>query len=331
MPTHRRLILAGDIGGTKTNLALFADGETDRAVAQATFASADYPDLETMVREFLGQHDKIAQRAAFGVAGPVLGGRANLTKLDWLVDREALRQAFGFEAVAVVNDLVATAQGLALLTPAELLVLNQGQGVEHGPQAVIAPGTGLGEAMMFWDGSRYQVQATEGGHALFSPATGEHLQLAEYLFAKHGAVSFDRIASGRGLPEIYAFVKETGHYSEPPWLAEAMVTSDPSPLIAQAAMDPAGADPLCLAAVRLLTEIVAVETANLALKALATGGLYIGGGIPPKIAPIFQAHFMPAFLGNRQLKSLLNAMPVRLILNPHTALLGAARLAMSPP
>jgi glucokinase len=329
MPTHRPLILAGDIGGTKTNLALFIDGDVTTPVAQASFASGLYPDLSIIVREFLTMHGMKAQRAAFGVAGPVLKGRAKITKLNWLVDREAMAAAFGFEEVVLVNDLVATAHGIAVLPESDLMVLNQGLGIEHGPQVVIAPGTGLGEALMFWDGVRYQIQGTEGGHALFSPATREHLQLANFLFAKYGAVSFDFIASGRGLPLIYSFLQEQGRFAEPPWLAQALAEGDPSPTIAQAALDPAGADPLCLATMRILVEILAVEAANLALKALATGGLFIGGGIPPRIAPIFQQHFMNSFLDQRELNGLLAAMPVHLIMNPHTALLGAARLAMT--
>lgn len=329
MPTNTRLILAGDVGGTKTDLAVFQEGELGAPVALASFGSSLYPDLESMVREFLAAHGLTVQRAAFGVAGPVLAGRAKITKLDWVVDQQALREEFRWEEVVVVNDLVATAQGIGCLPARDLIPLNRGEGVEHGPQVVIAPGTGLGEALMFWDGTHYQVHPTEGGHALFSPATREQLALAAFLFERHGAVSFDFIASGRGLPLIYAFLKHEGRYAEPAWLAEALAGSDPSPVIAQAALAPQGADPLCLAAVRLLVEIVAVESANLALKALATGGLFVGGGIPPRIAPLFQEHFLATFIGQGPLKGLLAAMPVHLIMNPRTALLGAARLAMS--
>lgn len=326
MATNRPLILAGDIGGTKTNLAVFREGELQRPLAQATFASSDYADLEIMVGEFLAGSGLVVQRAAFGVAGPVLHGRAKITKLTWVVDQEVIRARFKLTEVIVVNDLVATAHGIAALTKDDLICLNRGEPDLHGPVAVIAPGTGLGEAMMFWDGARYQAHATEGGHGLFSPASRQHLALADFLFDRHGAVSFDLIASGRGLPLIYDFLKHQGAHQEPDWLAEALRAGDPSPVITKAALDPGAPNPLCLDALRLLVEIIAVECRNLAFKSLSTGGLFIGGGIPPRIAPVFNDHFLEAFLGQGVLRGLLAAMPVQLITNPQTALLGAARL-----
>lgn len=324
------LILAGDIGGTKTNLALFADGKPSEPVVEASFASSGYADLETMVTEFLDGCGLSAQRAAFGVAGPVINGCAKITKLPWLIKAEAIKTAFAFSDVLVVNDLVATAHGIAALPESDLLCLNQGLAVEHGPLAVIAPGTGLGEAMMFWDGnSRYQAQATEGGHALFSPANQQQLALAGFLHQRFGAVSFDLMASGRGLPLIYDFLKQTGGFDEPAWLAQSLMVSDPAAVISRAALEQEKADPLCLAALRLFVEIIAVEAANLALKSLSTGGLFIGGGIPPRIVPIFRDVFLPAFIGQGLLRELLAAMPIHLITNPKTALLGAARLAMA--
>ena len=329
MESNTRLVLAGDVGGTKTELAIYQDGDCYEPLVRESFASASYCDLESMVREFLASKGLVVRRAAFGVAGPVLAGRAKITKLDWVVDRQQFLKTFELEEVAVVNDLVATAHGIAALPTTDLVTLNQGQRVEHGPLAVIAAGTGLGEALMFWDGHRYQACATEGGHAFFSPASREHLALASYLHDLYGPVSFDFLASGRGLPLIYDFLLTTGPYEAPAWLVAAMAVGDPSPAIARAALDPGGASPLCLAAVRILVELLAVESANLALKTLSTGGLYLGGGIPPKLAPLFEKHFMATFLGHRQLREILAAMPVYLIMNPQTALLGAARLAMA--
>lgn len=323
------LILAGDIGGTKTNLALFSDGKPGAPVLEATFASRDYADLETMVTEFLGGSGLCARRAAFGVAGPVINGCAKITKLPWMIKEQALKTAFAFSDVLVVNDLMATAHGIAALSESDLICLNQGLAVEHGALAIIAPGTGLGEAMMFWDGSRYQAQATEGGHALFSPANEQQLALAGFLYQRLGAVSFDLMASGRGLPLIYEFVKQTGGFEEPAWLAQSLSESDPAAVISQAALDQHKANPLCLAALRLFVEIIAVESANLALKSLSTGGLFVGGGIPPRIIPVFREVFVQAFTGQRLLRELLAAMPIHLITNPKTALLGAARLAMT--
>jgi glucokinase len=330
MTTNKPFILAGDIGGTKTNLAVFAEGDLQRPLAQATFASSDHADLESMVSEFLAGSGLAVQRAAFGVAGPVLHGRAKITKLTWVVDQEGLRARFALTRVLVVNDLVATAHGIAALSKDDLICLNQGVPDRHGPMAIIAPGTGLGEALMFWDGARYQAHATEGGHSLFSPASRQHLALADFLFDRHGAVSFDFIASGRGLPLIYDFLKHQGVHEEPDWLAEALRAGDPSPVITKAALDPGSPNPLCLDALRLLVEIIAVECRNLAFKSLSTGGLFIGGGIPPRIASVFADHFLPSFIGQGPLQGLLAAMPVQLITNPQTALLGAALLAGAP-
>ena len=330
MLTKEPLILAGDIGGTKTNLAVFADGNPRKPLCEASFASIAYADLETMVAEFLGSCGLTVHRAAFGVAGPVIEGWAKVTKLSWLIKPEAIMKAFALSDVVVVNDLVSTAHGIAALADHDLICLNQGRAVKHGPLAVIAPGTGLGEALMFWDGSRYRAQPTEGGHALFSPASRQQLALADFLFDRVGVVSFDLLASGRGLPLIYEFLKQTGVYAEPEWLAQELtIASDPASVISLAALEAEAAEPLCHAALQLFVEIIAVEAANLALKSLSTGGLFIGGGIPPRIVPIFRDGFLPAFIGQGVMRELLNAMPIHLITNPKTALLGAARLAMT--
>ncbi len=329
MSTKTSLILAGDIGGTKTNLAVFADGNPLTPVAEASFASSAYGDLETMVAEFLASRGLTVQRAAFGVAGPVIDGRAKITKLPWVIEQKKIQQTFDLYGVVVVNDLVATANGIGVLPETDLICLNRGLPVKHGALAVIAPGTGLGEAMMFWDGQRYQAQATEGGHALFSPATRQQLAMAAFLYERFGAVSFDFLASGRGLPLIYDFLKQDGDYDEPAWLAEAMAKGDPAPVISKAGLDAETVNPLCRAVLRLFVEVLAVESANLALKALSTGGLFIGGGIPPQIVPVFLEAFVPAFIGQGPLRELLAAMPIQLITNPKTALLGAAHLAMT--
>lgn len=320
------MILAGDIGGTKTNLAVFADDNDQQAVAEASFRSLDYPNLESMIAAFLAGRGLAVRRAAFGVAGPVIEGRARITKLPWVIEAAAIQRAFALDEVVLVNDLVATGYGLACLPPGELLCLQEGQAVGHGPQAVIAPGTGLGEALLFWDGQGYRPQATEGGHALFSPANQQQLALANFLFAKHGSLPYDTLASGRGLPLLYAFLQEESHFQAPPGLTQAMAEGDPAPLISQAALAADSPDPLCLATLRLFVEILAVEAANLAFKALSTGGLYLAGGIPPRMIAVFQEFFVPAFIGQRPLADLLAAMPIHLVTNPKTALLGAARL-----
>lgn len=328
MATKAPLLLAGDIGGTKTNLAVFTQEDTIRPLAEASFPSAGYGGLETMITEFLKASGLTVDRAAFGVAGPVIEGRAKITKLPWLIDSKSIRTAFHLSEVVVVNDLVATAYGIDSLPDGDLLCLNQGRPVKNGPLAIIAPGTGLGEAMMFWDGQRYQPQATEGGHGLFSPVNRQQLALANFVFEQKGAVTFDLLVSGRGLPLIYDFLKQEGGHDEPSWLTKAMSDGDPAPVISNAALGATSANPLCLATLRLFVEILAVEAANLALKTLSTGGLYIGGGIPPRITPIFRDIFMSAFIDQRSLPDILAAMPIHLIINPKTALLGAARLAL---
>jgi len=327
MLTNKPLILAGDIGGTKTNLAVFAAGNSC-PLAETTFPSMDYADLESMISAFLADKGLPVKRAAFGVAGPVIEGRAKITKLPWLIEAAAIKRAFALEEVVLVNDLVATGHGLACLPPGDLLCLQQGEAVIHGPLSVIAPGTGLGEAMLFWhEQEGYQPQATEGGQALFSPATQQQLALANFLFPSHGAVTYDLLSSGRGLPLIFAFLQAEGRYGPPPsWLVEALGSADPASLISQAALDALSPNPLCLASLRLFVEILAVESANLAFKALSTGGLYLAGGIPPRMVAVFAEVFVPAFIGQRPLGELLAAMPVHLVTNPKTALLGAARL-----
>ncbi len=320
------LILAGDVGGTKTNLAVFTSELERPPLAQASFVSREHAGLEEMAAKFLSGAGLKAQRAAFGVAGPVFAGRAQITKLSWGVDARAIKTALGLEAVTVVNDLVATAGGIEALDDADLLNLNPAaRPEERGSRAVIAPGTGLGEAMMFWEGDGYRAQATEGGHALFSPASREQLALAEFLFPARGAVSFDLLASGRGLPLLYEFIKETGGFPRSFWLDEAGGDALAS-AITQAALGLA--NPLCLATLKLFVEILAVEARNLALKSLSTGGVFVGGGIPPRMPQIFRDAFRAAFVGSSgPMRELLAAMPVWLILNPYTALLGAARLA----
>lgn len=327
MAIETPLLLAGDIGGTKTNLAIFAPENPLQPLAEASFPSAAYDSLETMLNEFLTAFGLTVDRAAFGVAGPVIEGRAKITKLPWVIDSKSIETSFHLSKVILANDLVATAHGIDNLPDSDLVCLNQGRPIKHGPLAIIAPGTGLGEAMMFWDGKSYQPQATEGGHALFSPANRQQLALATFLFDQYGPVTFDLLASGRGLPLIYNFLKQEGNHDEPSWLAKAMAEGDPGPVISNAALDTTSANPLCLATLRLFVEVLAVEAANLAFKALSTGGIFIGGGIPPRITPIFRDVFMSAFIGRRSLHDLLAAMPIHLITNPKTALLGAARLA----
>jgi glucokinase len=321
------MLLAGDIGGTKTNLAVFSPEAGPRApLAEAIFSSTDYPSLEAVAREFLAQVDLDVERASFGVAGPVVAGRARVTNLPWVIDEAQLREALGLSSVRLLNDLESIANAIPFLEPADLHTLNEGQPEPGGAMAVIAPGTGLGEAYLTWDGAHYRAHASEGGHAGFAPANSLEVNLLRYLQGRFEHVSCERVCSGIGIPNIYAFLKDGGSYLEPDWLAEQLVASDdPTPVIVNAALDREEACEICIAALDTFVSILGAEAGNLALKVLSTGGVYLGGGIPPRILPVLeQGRFMEAFCDKGRMSDLLARMPVLVILNPKVALLGAA-------
>ena len=321
------MLLAGDIGGTKTTLAVFSPEKGWRVPeAEATFPSADYPSLEALVQEFLAQHNFAINRASFGVAGPVVAGHANITNLPWVMDETQLQQALHIPSVRLLNDLDAIAHGVPYLQQQDLHTINTGQAVSKGAIAVIAPGTGLGEAFLTWDGSRYRAHTSEGGHADFAPANSFQMDLLRYLLTRFPHVSFERVCSGKGLPNIYDFLKDSGYAEEPPWLAEQLVaTHDRSPIITSNALDEENACELCIATLKTFVSILAAEAGNLALKVLATGGVYIGGGILPRILSYLDSErFMKTFTHKGRFTQLLAQMPVHVILNPGVALLGAA-------
>jgi glucokinase len=321
------MLLAGDIGGTKTNLAVFSS-ETGwrKPNAEATFSSVNYPDLESLVHEFLGQHDFTIDRASFGVAGPVVAGHASITNLPWMMDEHQLQQALHIPSVRLLNDLDAIAHSVPHLESQDLYTLNEGQRVSGGAIAVIAPGTGLGEAFLTWDGSQYQAHTSEGGHVDFAPANTFQIELLRYLMVRFPHVSYERICSGKGLPNIYDYLKDAGYAEEPQWLAEQLATTlDRSPIIVNNALDKDSACELCITTLNTFVSILASEASNLALKVLATGGVFIGGGIPPRILSYLQdKQFMQAFTHKGRFTQMLAQMPVHVILNPKVALLGAA-------
>jgi len=320
------MLLAGDIGGTKTTLALYDQATGPRSpLAQSTFRSAEYSGLAEMARRFLGLQDATVERACFGIAGPVLAGRAALTNLAWSdLDEVELADALHIPNVRLINDVEAIAWAVTSLQPADLLALNDAPAEASGSIAVIAPGTGLGEAYLTWDGARYRAHACEGGHADFAPANLQQAGLARFLLGRFEHVSCERVCSGLGLPNIYAFLKESGRFPEPAWLAQRLAgAADLTPIIVQAAL--AGESSLCQATLDLFVEALGAEAGNLALKILATGGVYVGGGIPPRILPALQSGgFMPAFLNKGRMSRLLAGMPVHVILHAQAALLGAA-------
>ena len=322
------MILAGDIGGTNTRLAIFSDDAGAlRVMAEAKYASPQFSGLDEIVARFLKEKNLPVTHAGFGVAGPVRNGRTQAVNLPWVVDSAALARTLGISFVALINDLEAIAHGLATLAPADYVVLQAGEPHATGNIAVIAPGTGLGEAGLCWDGARHIPFATEGGHSSFAPSDELEDELLRHLRPQFHHVSWERVLSGPGLFNIYKFLRDTGRGAEPPWLAEELKHGDPSARISQAALE--GKSELCSLALERFVRLIGSEAGNLALKTMARGGVYVAGGIPPKILPKLQGPaFLEGFASKGRMRQLLEAMPVRVILNEVTALRGAARCAV---
>jgi glucokinase len=321
------VILAGDIGGTNTRLALVDDRDGRLVpVAQARVRSREHASLETVVRAFLTAHPGAVARAAFGIAGPVRHGVCDATNLPWIVDAAHLGREFGIGPVGLINDLEANAWGIPELAPADFALLQAGAPEAQGNLALVSAGTGLGKAGVHWDGSRHRPFATEGGHADFSPRNELEMALLAHLLTQFPRVSVERVVSGPGLQNIYRFLRETGRGEEPVWLTERMRSGDPSAVISRAAL--AGESAICSQALDLFVTLYGAEAGNFALNVLAAGGVFLGGGIAPKILPrLKDPVFLNAFLGKGRMRPLLEAMPIRVILNEDTALMGAARYA----
>jgi len=324
-------ILVGDIGGTKTTLAVVSPQRGPRdLLAGKTFPSGKFPSLEAIIGEFLTGTDLAIDRAVFGIAGPVTGGRVRTTNLPWYVEEIRLAEVFGFSSVHLINDLEAMACGVPHLEASELLVLNHGRPLKGGAIAVIAPGTGLGEAFLAWDGTRYRAHASEGGHADFAPKTLLERELLSYLNGRFGHVSYERVCSGPGISHIYDYLKGNGYGDEPPWLSAQLAgVEDATPVIVNAALDEERPCELCVMALDEFVSILGAEAGNLALKVLATRGVYLGGGIVPRILPFLKkAIFMKSFRDKGRYADLMAGMPVHVILAPNIALLGAASRAI---
>jgi glucokinase len=321
------MLLAGDIGGTKTNLAIFSSADTLRTpVREATFPSAQYASLELLVRDFLAQEDYQIQKACFGVAGPVIAGKAKITNLPWIMNEQTLQQELGIPTVHLLNDLVATASGVPLLQADDLHTLNAGQPVKHGTLAVIAPGTGLGEAFLTWDGTHYRTSPSEGGHVDFAPKNAFEIELLRYMLTRSDHVSYEQVCSGMGLPHIYRYLRDVALLDEPEQLAQQIADlEDPTPLIVRSALESNAPSPRCVATLEMFVSILGAEAGNLMLKVLATGGIYLGGGIPPRILSFLRSdHFSSAFRHKGRFSDLLSVVPLHVITNARLALLGAA-------
>ena len=319
------MLLAGDIGGTKTVLALYDPKVGPRTpLYKATYPSKEFDSLEAVVTSFLMSHKVSVTHAAFGVAGPVVAGRARITNLPWTIDRHRLAATFTLEDVHLLNDLEAVATSVPVLTEADLSVLNSGEPDPQGAIAVIAPGTGLGEGFLVWDGSAYRAFPCEGGHTDFAPVGKLQQELLVYLHGKLEHVSYERVCSGIGIPNLYDFLRDSGRYDEPQWLLRQLSEArDRTPVIVRGAQKEGC--PICHATVELFIDILAREAGNLALKVLATGGVYIGGGIPPRLLPqLQQSRFIETFVNKGRFRDLLANIPVNVICRSDAAILGVA-------
>ena len=324
------MILAGDIGGTSARLAYF-ERKNNRLlpIVEEVKHSHEFPSLESAVLEFQRKHNYRVACACFGVAGPVHNRRIEAPNLPWIIDAAVLERTLGIDTVYLINDLEANAHGLSELQEQDLAVLAPGLPGAIGNAAVISAGTGLGEAGLYWDGTEHHAFAAEGGHADFAPANELQVELWMYLRKKFGGhVSWERVLSGPGQHNIYEFLRDTGKGTEEPWLAEEIRKGDASAVISRNGLS--GKSPLCEHAVNVFVEIYGAAAGNLALKFLATGGVFMGGGIAPKILPkLKEPRFFEAFCDKGRLRSLLEEIPVRVVLNDKTALLGAGHVAMT--
>lgn len=323
------MILAGDIGGTKTDLALYSYiDDSLELVMQQQFASQEYATFYELLLEFIKSSEaNNIEALSLGVAGPVVEGRCQTTNLPWLIEVKELQSLVGCLNVSLLNDLESTAYGMLYLKEEEFVNLNPAAADIKGNRAVIAAGTGLGEAMLYYDGERYHPMGSEGGHCDFAPQTPLQDELLVWLRGHyHEHVSVERILSGIGIATIYEFLKEKGIASESQSLQTIDAKSDKSAKISWCAMEEN--DPLSLKSMELFLEIYGAEAGNLALKSLSLGGLYIGGGIAPKILPLLEnTTFYNTFINKGRFKEILQKMPLKVSLNPKTALLGAAHYA----
>jgi glucokinase len=320
------MILAGDVGGTKVHLGLydFVDGRLECS-RERRFAAGEYSGLEEIVKEFLGAHQVAA--ACFGVPGPVRDGRLRLTNLPWTLDSRKLAAGLGITHLFLINDLEANGYGVAELSTEQIYTLSEGDPSQIGNRVLIAAGTGLGEGLLIWNVHNHIPYPSEGGHADYAPRNEDEIDLLRYLKQKYqGRISFERVISGPGLTNIYEFLREVRGLDEPAWLAERIAAEDPNAVIAEVAL--AAKSEICERALEIFVSAYGAEAGNLALKLLSVGGVYLGGGIAPRILEkLRDGAFMRAFTGKGRLSPLLENMPVRIILESRAALLGAAAYA----
>jgi glucokinase len=323
------VILAGDIGGTKTVLSLYRLGAVlGNPLHQAVFASRDYPEFAPLLKRFLAEASTSSvQYACFGIAGPVIAGRCQTTNLPWVLDERDLARELNARQVRLLNDVEAAAYGTMHVAADELCPLTSPTlPDQQGHRVLLSAGTGLGQAILCWDGRRYHPMASEGGHADFAPQSEVEVALLGYLTKNFGHVSYERILSGPGLFNLYSFCRDTGSAQEPAWLRDKLAAGDRNAVVAEVGL--ADGHLLCTQALDLFVRIYGSAAGNLALHALALGGVYLGGGIAPKILPKLQdGSFLRSFQQKGRYQQLLSQMRVHVCLNPRTPLIGAAHFA----
>jgi glucokinase len=322
------MILVGDVGGTKTRLALYeSKKEKMMRVEKEDFASAEYQGLEAIINDFLSRRKITVSAACFGVPGPVTDGESSATNLPWFLSERNIAEKTPVKKVKLINDLVALTSAVPNLAAEELAVLYEGKGVSRGaPRAVLAPGTGLGQAFLYFDGARYHVHASEGGHVDFAPNTDLEIELLKYLQNKFGRVSYERVLCGPGLVNIYEFLKHSGFAPEPPQLRSRFKKEDAAAVISTTGQS--GEFELCVKALDMFVSILGAQAGNMVLTLVTTGGVYLGGGIPPKIfKKLADGAFLKSYFAKGRLRPLVERTPVYIIKDDHAALLGAAYIA----
>jgi glucokinase len=325
------MLLAGDIGGTKTAVGIFSlEKGSHTPLAESEFHSADYPSLEAIASEFLAKTGLQVDRACFGVAGPVLAGRAKITNLPWIVDQASLTKELNLKAVHLLNDLEAIANAVPGLRPEDVEMLSAGQPVERANIAVLAPGTGLGEAFLTWEGGEYRAHSSEGGHGDFAPTDETQMRLLAFMRQRFDHVSYEHVCSGVGIPQVYDFFRDGEETPEMPETTEQIaLAADRTKAIIQAALDPTAQSQRCVATIDTVVSIMGSEAGNLALKVMALGGVYLAGGIPAHIVPVLRSpRFLQSFRRKGRFSEMMGRIPVHLMISK-VGIAGAAAYGLA--
>lgn len=322
-----KTLLAGDIGGTNCRLAYFSSSQgISQPIHEENFKNRDYQNFEDLLQSYLDLYPLDFTGICLSIAGPVIDNRVDITNLGWVIEGDRLQERYQLDGVWLLNDLGALSYGVLQIPKQDLVVLREGQPVDLGAIAVIAPGTGLGEGFLIWNGQDYQAISTEGGHADFGPTNELQIRLADYLQKQGIRTSNEQVCSGIGIPYLYRFLRDEGLAAEPDWFGDRLQSAeDPTPLIVSSALDESRSCQLCQMTVDLFVSILGAEAGNLALRTLALGGIYIGGGIPPRILPYLKKEtFLDALDDKEPHQELLARIPVKVVVNPIPNLIGAA-------